>query len=62
MTRHSHEAHAISIKNGKLLFWALLITVSFMTVEIFGGIISGSLTLLADAGHMFADAFAIFLS
>lgn len=44
------------------VFWALLITASFMVAEIVGGILSGSLALLADAGHMLTDAAALGLS
>ncbi len=44
------------------VFWALLITASFMVAEVAGGIISGSLALLADAGHMLTDAAALGLS
>jgi cobalt-zinc-cadmium efflux system protein len=39
--------------------WALAIIVLFMVVEIVGGLISGSLALLADAGHMVSDAAAL---
>jgi cobalt-zinc-cadmium efflux system protein len=38
---------------------ALFITLGFMAVEIVGGILSRSLSLLADAGHMAADAGAL---
>ncbi len=38
------------------------ITTAFMVVEVFGGVISGSLALLADAGHMLTDSLAIALS
>lgn len=44
------------------VFWALLITAGFMVAEVAGGIISGSLALLADAGHMLTDAAALGLS
>src|SRR5918992_5066484 len=40
----------------------LALTVGFMVVEAVGGIISGSLALLADAGHMLTDAGALALS
>ncbi len=62
MSDHSHNHQEVSSTNSKLLLCSLFITVSFMIVEVIGGVISGSLTLLADAGHMFADAFALFLS
>jgi cobalt-zinc-cadmium efflux system protein len=38
------------------------LTVTFMVIEAIGGIISGSLALLADAGHMLTDAGALGLS
>lgn len=44
------------------LSWVLAITVLFMVAEIVGGILSGSLALLADAGHMFSDSAALILS
>jgi cobalt-zinc-cadmium efflux system protein len=40
----------------------LALTVGFMLVEVVGGIISGALALLADAGHMLTDAGALGLS
>src|SRR5512136_137067 len=41
---------------------ALVITFTFLLVEIAGGLLSGSLALLSDAGHMFSDVLAILLS
>ncbi len=38
---------------------ALVLTGAFMIVEVVGGIISGSLALLADAGHMLTDTMAL---
>jgi cobalt-zinc-cadmium efflux system protein len=40
----------------------LVLTLLFMVVEIVGGWLSGSLALLADAGHMLTDAGALGLS
>ncbi len=40
----------------------LALTLAFMVVEAVGGVISGSLALLADAGHMLTDAGALGLS
>jgi cobalt-zinc-cadmium efflux system protein len=37
----------------------MLLTGGFMTVEVAGGLLSGSLALLADAGHMLTDAAAL---
>ncbi len=41
---------------------ALAITAVFLVVELAGGLISGSLALVSDAGHMFADALSLLLS
>lgn len=41
---------------------ALVITATFMVVEIVGGLVTGSLALLADAGHMASDAGALLLA
>lgn len=46
----------------KRLKIAIVLTSVFMLLEIFGGYISNSLALLSDAGHMFRDAFALFIS
>jgi cobalt-zinc-cadmium efflux system protein len=40
----------------------LALTIAFMLVEVVGGWLSGSLALLADAGHMLTDAGALALS
>jgi cobalt-zinc-cadmium efflux system protein len=44
------------------LRWVLALTGTFMVVEAVGGWISGSLALLADAGHMLTDVGALALS
>lgn len=41
---------------------AFLLIAGFMLVEVAGGILANSLTLLADAGHMFLDATALGLA
>ncbi|HPD09342.1 MAG TPA: cation transporter, partial [Methanomassiliicoccales archaeon] len=46
----------------KMLAYALAITLVFALVEVAGGLISGSLALLGDAGHMFTDVLALGLS
>lgn len=47
---------------GGRLIAALLVIVVFMVVEVIGGVISGSLALLADAAHMMTDAIALALA
>ncbi len=58
---HSH-AHKADQKNLRRVMVALVLTGAFMIVEVVGGIISGSLALLADAGHMLTDTMALALA
>ena len=44
------------------LMLALAITIAFALIELIGGLISGSLALVSDAGHMFTDALALALA
>ncbi|MGB9710899.1 MAG: cation diffusion facilitator family transporter [Thermodesulfovibrio sp.] len=46
----------------KKLSFAVGITFFIFIVEIIGGLISNSLALFSDAGHVFTDAFALILS
>lgn len=55
---HSHSPSS-GDENAKRLMLAFGITASFMIIEVVGGLISGSLALLADAGHMLTDAAAL---
>lgn len=55
---HSHSDSPRD-ENAKRLMLAFGITATFMVVEVIGGLISGSLALLADAGHMLTDAAAL---
>jgi cobalt-zinc-cadmium efflux system protein len=41
---------------------ALALTTTFMVVEVIGGLITGSLALLADAGHMLSDSASLALA
>ena len=51
---HGHAGHGHGV-NARRIFWALLLTGGFMLAEVAGGVISGSLALLADAAHMLID-------
>ncbi len=57
---HSHGYAGTGGKRGLLI--ALTITLVMMVAEIIGGILSNSLALLSDAGHMFTDTLALALS
>lgn len=51
---HSHGSADVADHRGRLAV-VLSITISALVVEVVGAIISGSLALLADAGHMLTD-------
>jgi cobalt-zinc-cadmium efflux system protein len=48
--------------NQRRVGWAALLTGGFMLAETVGGVLSGSLALLADAGHMLTDSAALALA
>jgi cobalt-zinc-cadmium efflux system protein len=57
---HAGHSHAISPEADVRYLWtALSLFVAFMLLEIVVAVASGSLVLLADAGHMLSDAGAI---
>ena len=49
-------------KNKKRLWIAFTLTSGYMFAEVAGGVLTGSLALLADAGHMLTDAGALGLA
>ena len=69
---HPHEAHGhdhnhyhsvgVNAKNESRMAFAAVLIGIFMIVELIGGILSGSLALLADAGHMMTDFAALSLA
>ncbi len=59
--KHDHRRSDGSTNERRVLM-ALIMVASFMLVEVAGGIISGSLALLADASHMLTDAASLVLT
>jgi cobalt-zinc-cadmium efflux system protein len=66
---HSHEGHSHGAgghshggSNRRALSIALAITATYTVAEVIGGLITGSLALLADAGHMLSDNFSLGLA
>jgi cobalt-zinc-cadmium efflux system protein len=60
---HNHAlGHAHGSSDARRIGWAFVIIFVFMLVEAAGGIMAGSLALLADAGHMVSDAAALAMS
>ena len=58
---HDHGV-APTAGNERKLATAAAMTGGFMLAEVFGGVISGSLALIADAGHMLTDFAALLLA
>lgn len=56
---HSHDYKHVEKKR---LILAIIITSIAMIIEVVGGIITHSLALLSDAGHMFTHVFALSIS
>lgn len=63
---HDHQGHAhaptVTHDNERKVLFAFVLIFLFMLVEVAGGLFSGSLALLADAGHMLTDAAALALA
>jgi len=59
---HSHGPGAYRGTDRRALLIAAGLTTTFMVVEAVGGLVTGSLALLADAGHMLSDSFSLFLA
>jgi len=61
---HDHHSHAPQVgeNNERVVLVGFALTASFMVAEFIGGILSGSLALVADAGHMLTDAAALALA
>jgi cobalt-zinc-cadmium efflux system protein len=64
--RHSHggggHSHSGGSQNRRALTIALAITATYTVAEVIGGLITGSLALLADAEHMLSDNFSLGLA
>ena len=63
---HSHQGHSHAVDEGggniRALTVVLVLTTTFLVAEIVGGLLTGSLALLADAGHMASDSASIGLA
>ncbi|GGY22436.1 zinc transporter ZitB [Rhodanobacter panaciterrae] len=59
---HTHEHAGSGDGRSRKLVFALVLTILMMVAEVIGGAWSGSLALLADAGHMMVDSLALLLA
>jgi len=62
MDAHGHGRTTAASRSRSALLATLLLTAGFMIVELVAGLWTGSLALIADAGHMFTDAGALALA
>lgn len=60
-TNHDHRHQAVS-NSWRRLSLVLVLTALYMVAEVGGALWTGSLALLADAGHMFTDVAALILA
>ncbi len=60
--RHGGHSYSEDPQNRRALAAALAITAAYTVAEVIGGLITGSLALLADAGHMLSDNFSLGLA
>jgi cobalt-zinc-cadmium efflux system protein len=59
---HAHGHGGADTTVRRRLAWTLALVTAYAAAEVVGGLVSGSLALLADAGHMLSDAGAIGLT
>jgi cobalt-zinc-cadmium efflux system protein len=62
MSAHGHDRSTAAARSRPVLALTLTLTTLMMVVEFAGGLWTGSLALLADAGHMLTDATALALA
>ena len=58
---HGHEVTATNAHRKRLIV-VLVITLGVLIAEVIGGLIAGSLALLADAGHMLTDSTGLIMA
>lgn len=58
---HQHE-HGDAASAGNKLKYSIILSLTILVAEVIGGLVSNSLALLSDAGHVFADVIALGLS
>jgi cobalt-zinc-cadmium efflux system protein len=56
---HDHSHAVVTEGNARKLTIALILTSTFLVIEVIAGLITQSLALLSDAAHMFTDAAAL---
>lgn len=63
MSDHHHHHHQMDPDAGDArVFWAVVVNLALTIVQIIGGILSGSLALIADAVHNLSDAMSLLIA
>lgn len=58
---HGHHHHHHEAGDRKV-FWAILVNLALTVAQIVGGVLAGSLSLIADALHNFSDAISLIIA
>lgn len=56
---HDHGHNHVHTNNKKVLLISFIIITAYMIIEAVGGVLTNSLALLSDAGHMLSDSIAL---
>ncbi len=59
---HDHHHHDVEKMGDRRLGWAIVINMVLTLAQLVGGIVSGSLALIADALHNFSDAASLLIA
>ena len=59
---HDHHAHAARADHGRAFVIGIALNLAYVAAEVGFGVVSGSLALLADAGHNLGDVLGLALS
>ncbi len=59
---HDHDHHDVDTMGDRRLGWAIAINMLLTLAQVIGGVVSGSLSLIADALHNFSDAASLLIA
>ena len=62
MAGHHHHQHMDPNAGDARVFWAVVVNLGLTVVQIIGGILSGSLAMIADAIHNLSDALSLIIA
>ena len=62
MSDHHHHHHIDPGAGDARVFWAVVVNLALTLIQVVGGILSGSLALIADAVHNLSDAMSLLIA